>query len=86
MTPAATNLEVGINLGGLLWALTLAALAFVGYYVYRRQREGLAPLNAISIAVALVAGAGLLLLVLGPAGLAVGVVLFLIYLLARLVG
>ena len=52
-------------------------------FVYRRQRSGLPPVTG---ALAVAAGAALLTLILGLAGLIVGAVLFAIFQLARLVG
>lgn len=82
MGTAVSQLEVGLNVGGLLWIAALAALVAIAVYVFRRQRSGLQPVNSL---VAVLAAAALLALTLGLAGLIVGAVLFAIFLLARLV-
>jgi len=77
--PAST--EAGLNLGGALWIVGVAALVALAVYVLQRRRTGQQP---VTTAIAILAGAAVLTLVLGLAGLIVGAVIFLLFELSSL--
>lgn len=80
MAPLAT-FEASVNPGGVVWLLALALLVGLCVYFFRRQRSGLPP---VTIALGILAGAALLTLLLGFAGLIVGAFAFVMYMLSSL--